>query len=297
MIWPAGAIPAVHHLRANGLVHRCLEWKGPPSGGSTVLLLHGLTSCSETWAFVAPALAGEARVLALDLRGHGDTDKPDHGYDFPSVRADITGVMDRLDVDTATVVGHSWGASIAAMVAGQMPERFDRVALVDGGFIGPPRPAPMSEAELDRMLAPAHIYATVDTYLEEVRRHFPGEWTPQMEAIALASIYRNDDGTVREKLDREHQKLIVQGMFGRAREEDYAAIRCPVLMVAAASSDPAAAERMASKRARVERTQQVVPGVRVRWVQDTAHDIQLHRPGVLVEELAEFVGAPAGARR
>ncbi|MEK7216179.1 MAG: alpha/beta hydrolase [Chloroflexota bacterium] len=295
MIWPDDARPAVHHLQANGMFHRCLEWKGPPAGGPAVLLLHGLTSCAETWAFVAPALARGARVLALDLRGHGDTDKPGHGYDFPTIRADIEGVMDRLDVGTATLAGHSWGASIAAMVAGQLPDRVDRLALVDGGFIGPARPAPMSEEELERMLAPAHIYASVGTYLGEVRRHFPGAWTAQIEAIALASIYRNDDGTVREKLDRGHQKLILQGMFGQARETEYAAIRCPALMIAAESSDPAAAERMAAKRTRVDRTQQVVPQVAVRWVPDTVHDIQLHRPEVLLEELTAFVSAPAGA--
>ncbi len=297
MIWPEDDRPAVHHVRSNGMFHRCLEWKGPARGRPTVLLLHGLTSCSETWAFVAPALAREARVLALDLRGHGETDKPGHGYDFATIGADIAGVMDRLNVGMATVVGHSWGASIAVVLASQLPERVDRVALVDGGFIGPARAAPMSEAEVERMLAPAHIYASVETYLDEVRRHFPGAWTPQHEAIALASIYRNDDGTVREKLGRDHQKLIVQGMFGQAKEQEYAAIRCPLLMVAAESRDPAAAERMAAKRARVGRTQQLAPDAQVRWAPDTAHDIQLHRPEVLLEELTAFLGAPGGESR
>lgn len=271
---------------------RCLHWPAPGREAGTVLLLHGLTSCAETWAFVAPELARRHRVLALDLRGHGDSGKPDHGYDFPTITADIQGVLDHFNVATTAVAGHSWGASIAVALAAALPERVDHAVMVDGGFLGPPRSQPLSEEQLENMLAPPRIYASRASYLDEVRRHYPGRWTPRLEAIALAAIYQNPDGSVREKLDRTHQKAILQQMFGQLHEGHFAAVRCPVLLVPAESNDPAAAERMATKRERVARTTAAMPAANVAWVRDTVHDIQLHRPDALLEALGGFLPGP-----
>ena len=159
---PVVQTPVTHWVKANGLRFRCLEWPaapslpggGPPADALVALLLHGLTSCAETWSLVAPALAETFRVLAPDLRGHGDTDKPGHGYDFPTINRDLTELLDGLGVRRAHVVGHSWGSNLAVSLAGHAPERVARLALLDGGFVRPNRREHMSPEQLEQMLAP-----------------------------------------------------------------------------------------------------------------------------------------------
>lgn len=286
--------PITHFVRSNGIVVRCLEWPlaraAMDKASRSVLLLHGLTSCAETWSLVGPELASEGhRVIAADLRGHGDTDKPDEGYDYPSVCEDLVGLLDTLRVEQIVVVGQSYGAGVAAELAGRLPDRVTSLVMVEGGFFrgsGPVEPTP---ERLAAMLAPSEIYVTQETYLEACFSSFPGPHTPELERIYLSSIYHHPDGSVREKLSREHQKLIVREMLttdGRAR---YQRVRCPALFLAAQSSDPAAAQRMAEKVVRVEEAARLLPNATVRWVPDTIHDIQLHKPHEVVAAVLEVV--------
>ena len=279
--------PIHHHLSANGIRVHAIEWGIPravrASAGPPVVLLHGLTSCAETWSFVAPALAGLGhRAVAVDLRGHGDTEKPDAGYDYDSVSSDVIGLMDALSIDRAVVVGQSYGAGVAADVAGRAPNRVSHVAFVDGGFFRNRAPAEMTDEQLEGMLAPIEIYATQESYLNACFSSFPGPRTPELTRIYLASIYHNEDGSVREKLSREHQKLIAREMVqGRGRDR-YQQIECPVMILPAHNSAPGAAQRMAEKVTRVEEVAALLPNATVRWVQDTVHDIQLHKPDEVV---------------
>ena len=170
--------PIHHHLSANGIRVHAIEWGIPravrASAGPPVVLLHGLTSCAETWSFVAPALAGLGhRAVAVDLRGHGDTEKPDAGYDYDSVSSDVIGLMDALSIDRAVVVGQSYGAGVAADVAGRAPDRASHVAFVDGGFFRSRAPAEMTDEQLEGMLAPIEIYATQESYLNACFSSFP----------------------------------------------------------------------------------------------------------------------------
>ena len=296
---PAVQTPVTHWVKANGLRFRCLEWPaapslpggGPPADAPVALLLHGLTSCAETWSLVAPALAETFRVLAPDLRGHGDTDKPGHGYDFPTINRDLTELLDGLGVRRAHVVGHSWGSNLAVSLAGHAPERVARLALLDGGFVRPNRREHMSPEQLEQMLAPLEIYASQESYMTEVRRNFPGVWTPALETIALSSIYDNPDGSVREKLDRENQKHILQNMFTSPPEPRLAAVACPMILLPAETNHPDAAERMAMKRAGLQRTLELVPHAAVQWVPDSPHDVQLHRPDMVAATLHAFFTA------
>src|SRR5438045_9676584 len=103
----------VSFVEVNGLRLHHQEW-GPADGAATVVLVHGLGSTSHIWDLVGPRLGERSlRVLALDQRGHGESDQPDTGYDFESVGADLAAFMDSVGVTGRSVlVGHSWGASV-----------------------------------------------------------------------------------------------------------------------------------------------------------------------------------------
>ena len=82
------------------------DWGGR---GWPVVLLHGLASTSHSWDLVAPLLVEHARVIALDLRGHGLSDKPDEGYDFETLSADVFEIASQLIVHTDARDGLSSG--------------------------------------------------------------------------------------------------------------------------------------------------------------------------------------------
>ena len=100
------------------------------------LLIHGLASNARMWDGVGDALqeSGYASV-AIDLRGHGLSDKPDSGYDFDTVCDDVVGVLDHLSIDRAVFVGQSWGGNVVVHAAHRHPDRVIGSVAVDGGVI------------------------------------------------------------------------------------------------------------------------------------------------------------------
>ena len=110
-------------LRANGLRHHGIEHSGD---GVPRVLLHGYLDLARTFSRVLSSLAsGGRRVIALDFRGHGETERAPEGsyYHFADYLADVVGVLDALDLRRAHLVAHSMGATVATMLAGALPDR------------------------------------------------------------------------------------------------------------------------------------------------------------------------------
>ena len=108
------------------------QWK---PAGRPILLLHGLASNARIWDLLAPILGKNSAIIALDQRGHGKSDKPDSGYDFSTVTADVVAFMDALGISNPIVVGHSWGGSVALCLAAKSPELISGLCFIDGGLI------------------------------------------------------------------------------------------------------------------------------------------------------------------
>jgi pimeloyl-ACP methyl ester carboxylesterase len=105
--------------------------------GPVLLLLHGIGDSSEGWEPLIPALAERFTVIAPDLLGHGRSAKPRADYSVAAYANGMRDLLDVLDVETATVVGHSLGGGVAAQFAYQYPERCERLVLVASGGVGP----------------------------------------------------------------------------------------------------------------------------------------------------------------
>jgi len=141
---PRNAIPhTVHTSRrvfANGLHHHVHEWPPDQAERGVVFALHGFQDAGSSFDRVAPSLAAEGmRVFAPDLRGYGQTERIGAGgyYHFPDYVFDIAELIDALSPDAPVfLVGHSMGGTVAAMLAGTLPERIALLALLEG--IGPP---------------------------------------------------------------------------------------------------------------------------------------------------------------
>jgi 3-oxoadipate enol-lactonase len=113
---------------SDGTRIRCLV-AGDPTAPAMVLL-HGLGEQAAGWEPVAPRLAETFRVLALDLRGHGASDRPGV-YSYELMRDDVIGVLDALELPEVVLVGHSMGGVVAYLVAAARPERIARLVVED----------------------------------------------------------------------------------------------------------------------------------------------------------------------
>ena len=99
--------------------------------GSAVVLIHGFASSLETWAGVIPVLARSHRVIALDLKGFGWTDRPEGDYSPHAQAQLVSALMKERGIQSAAIVAHSWGSSVALDLALTEPEKVTRLALYD----------------------------------------------------------------------------------------------------------------------------------------------------------------------
>lgn len=99
--------------------------------GPAVVLLHGFASSLETWATVAPVLEKKRRVVTLDLKGFGWTDRPEGDYSPAAQARLVFALLDARGVGEASVVAHSWGSSVALQMALDQPARVQKIALYD----------------------------------------------------------------------------------------------------------------------------------------------------------------------
>lgn len=129
-----------HTAEANGVrLHYVIGGKGDPVG-TPVVLLHGWTQTSHAWHKVMPLLAESHTVIAPDMRGFGDSEKPQGGYDGRTVAEDIHQLVQGLGFERFYLVGHDVGAWVAYPLAASYPESVRALTLVDspapgvGGF-------------------------------------------------------------------------------------------------------------------------------------------------------------------
>lgn len=124
--------PAVETVMIHG--HRCAY--GRTGHGPALLLLHGLGCDHHTWDPVLPWLSRHFTVIAPDLFGHGQSDKPRGDYSVAGYANITRDLLTLLDVDRVTIVGHSLGGGVAMQFAYQYPERTERLVLLAPGGMG-----------------------------------------------------------------------------------------------------------------------------------------------------------------
>lgn len=103
--------------------------------GPTLLLIHGIGDCSDTWLNVMAELAKDYTVIAPDLLGHGRSDKPRADYSVAGYANAMRDLISVLDVDRVTIIGHSLGGGVALQFAYQYPDRCERLVLVSSGGV------------------------------------------------------------------------------------------------------------------------------------------------------------------
>ncbi|WP_422749420.1 alpha/beta fold hydrolase [Mycobacterium sp. WMMD1722] len=106
-------------------------------GDEVLLLIHGMAGSSHTWRNVIPPLSKRYRVIAPDLLGHGDSDKPRSDYSLGAFAVWLRDLLDGVGVRRCTVVGQSLGGGVAMQFVYQHPDYCTRLVLIDSGGLGP----------------------------------------------------------------------------------------------------------------------------------------------------------------
>lgn len=113
-----------------------------------ILCLHGYTDCWHSFRLAMPLLATTHRVIAPDMRGHGDSTSSDDGFSLDALAGDAATVLDALSIDAAVVIGHSYGSFVARRLASNAPRRVRQIILVGAGLSGGNQPVRQLHTEV-----------------------------------------------------------------------------------------------------------------------------------------------------
>jgi pimeloyl-ACP methyl ester carboxylesterase len=196
-------------------IHYVSEGKGKDA----IVLVHGWGCRLTHWRDQIPELSKRARVLALDLPGHGESDKPDIKYDMDLFAAAIDAVMKDAGVDRAVLVGHSMGTPVVRQFYRKYPQKTLALVIVDGGL----RPFGTKE-QREQFMAPLRG---------------PGykEVLTNMGAAMTATLSAADKERIRASFALVPQSVLVSAMEAMAEDSLYATdkINVPVLAILAKS--------------------------------------------------------------
>ena len=257
-------------LPGDGIRLRATRWRGD---GTPVVLLHGLASSRRFWDLVVPDLSG-LPVVALDQRGHGDSERPDGPYDGATVARDALTALDALGISRAVVVGHSWGASTALRLAATAPERVLSVVCIDGGLGG--RDGSLSRERVREQLTPPRHELTEDGVRQLLANRSDSWWTPEAADAVLPLFGTWPDGVVRARLPFEAHMAIVDDLIDDDPSALLSDVRCPAWMV---SCEPLEADDWSARKAAgLGRAAEALAHPRLlRWA-GAVHDVPLQWP-------------------
>ncbi|MEA3054614.1 MAG: esterase [Actinomycetota bacterium] len=238
------------------------------------VLVHGLASNARMWDGVCLALAELGHgSIAVDLRGHGGSPKPDDGYDFDSVVGDLLPLLENRPV----VAGQSYGGNVVVHLAATHPELVTGIACVDGGAIELARTFPALDDCIAALRPPYERFVgTPAADYERFLRASHADWPETGIQGALACHDVDDEGRIQVFLTWERHRQIIQAMWHQRVSTLWPTIEVPVLFV------------MASERMRpgVDEALAALRDGRSTWFEGAHHDVHAQKPVEVASLLA-----------
>jgi pimeloyl-ACP methyl ester carboxylesterase len=259
----------------NGLSFHYLDWG--TAGERPMLLLHGGAQTAHSWDEVAPGLASDHHVLALDQRGHGDSAwAPDGAYRRDDFVADIRAFLDHRDWRAATLVALSLGGLNALAFAACHPERVNGLVVVDVA----PTIAPAGGQAIRAQLA-VHDFASFDEAVGRAHAFNPRRSLENIRTRLRHSLRQGSDGRWSYKFDPAIGSGGLEADFDRLWEQ-VRSIRCPTLLVRGAQSAILTRETAA-------RFTRELPGSAVVEVPGAGHSVMGDNPTGFVSAIRPFL--------
>jgi pimeloyl-ACP methyl ester carboxylesterase len=255
--------------------------------GPLLVLVHGITSSSASWEPVLPALAERFTVLAPDLLGHGQSDKPAGDYSLGSHACLIRDLMLALGHGPGTMVGHSLGGGVAMQLSYQFPELTHRLVLVSSGGLGREvslflRAVTLPGSELVLPLIASRPVIDAGTGVGRLLGGLGLQAGPDLGEIARGIASLNELGARRAFVHTARAVIDVGGQRVDARDRLYLAEAVPSMLVWG-EEDPIIPAKHGI------RAQKLMPGSRLELFEGAGHFPHLHDPLRFVSLLTEFV--------
>lgn len=259
------------------------EWAG--TRRPWFLLVHGLASNLGLWRGVADELAAAGfGAVAVDLRGHGRSSKPDDGYDVPTVAADLASLIETVGTGPAVVAGQSWGGNVALELARARPDLVAGAVAVDGGWIDLAARFASWE-ECARVLAPPRLTGIPAEQMEQMLKARHVDWPRDAIDDVMGSFEVLDDGTIAPWFTLDRHLKALRGLWQDDPTARFGEIDVPVVLVPALG---AGAEWSGDKQTAVDAAAAAIPRARVEGLV-ADHDIHAQHPGWVAKVLAEAV--------
>lgn len=285
-----------------------LDWAAPTSAPvPTVVLVHGLLATAWTWAPIARRLAGRARALAPDLRGHGLSESPRDGYDLESLAFDLLTVLTAhglgpdVDGPPVVLVGHGFGAQVAAWAAHLRPAAVTALVLVDGGWDELEAALRVDAAEFQRGLdEPPEVLASMDAFLADRRDWDPASWDADQERAARSTVDEKYAGRVVPVVRRHALSGCVASMFVYRPTPALGDLDRPLTILVAepggTDDEDLRERRLALDDLLGARSAAGMPPARVVRFAGSAHNLMRYRPDEVSAEVLGLLAARQEAR-
>lgn len=252
----------VERLRANGIEQAFRSWPGPPeSRHLPVVILHGVLQAGEGMHYLAEELAGWSKVIVPDLRGRGETEQPEDGYDPATMAADVAALLDELSVGPVIVIGRKHGGVVAYHLAAARPD------LVAGLVLGDTSPEISDERAQrvrERMATLPRTFASreeAEHFYEEGLR-LPIDRARNDIPVDLQTL---EDGSLCWRHNLDLIARIEDACMPRSDWAMLEQVTCPILVLRGHRGEitPEIAARLA----------ETPPGARVQVVHGSRHDV------------------------
>jgi pimeloyl-ACP methyl ester carboxylesterase len=257
-----------------------VEWGH--ASAPAVIMLHGITGHARTWDDEGRLLAPHYHTIALDQRGHGDTDPaPDGDYSDEALLGDLVAFADALGLRRVSLVALSLGGRVAINFAGRHPDRVERMIVVDIG----PEIAPGGRARVGALMAAApERFATREEVFAHMRANAPLYSDALLRHRAEHAVRPLPDGGFTWKYDRALREAIRQGRLRLPSDlwPQWRAISCPTLLVRGELSDILTDEM-------AKRMMDELPSARLAVVPGAGHTVPGDQPDAFQSLLREFL--------
>jgi pimeloyl-ACP methyl ester carboxylesterase len=285
----AGPRPRSHRVRAGALCIHVVDYGGD---GAPLVAVHGTGLVAQVWEAMVPALRPHFRVLAVDRRGHGESDKPEIGYQLDELVPDYVAVVEHFGFTRPLALGHSTGASSLGIAAGRHPDLFGRLAMID------PIVFPRRDARADATLTNSRklVERTARRRAEwpDAQAMFDdlaakpvfARWRPEaLWAYVCHGAHEREDGIVMLKCVPGLEARMYQHDGSLDLFEAMARITVPVLIVRGEQTD-----RL--PRASAERATRMIPHATLVEMPAVGHFAPMEEPERLAELVVPFLLAP-----
>jgi pimeloyl-ACP methyl ester carboxylesterase len=263
----------------SGLRLHYRDWASTAGDAPVLLLLHGFTAHARTWDTYAPTFTPRYRVLALDARGHGESQwAPAGEYGVDHHEADVLALLGALGCDRVSIVGISMGGRTAYNVAAHRPDLVERLVVVDIS----PTIAAAGATRIQTSVAGTDRFASVEEAIDAYLAGAPGAPVEIVRRRIRDNLMVCDDGSLTWRYDESLRR----GRIARPGADDQwpllGRIAAPTLLLRGSRSDVLTADD-------AERVVATIPDARLAVVDDAGHSIAVDQPAGFLAAITPFL--------